>query len=54
MPRAGGVARPCRLIGPSEDAQITALDWSAAIAAGDGKPAAGMHIILAHSVAAGA
>ncbi len=36
------------LIGLSEDAQITALDWSAAIAAGDGRPAAGKHIVLAH------
>ena len=41
------------LSGLSEDAQITALDWSAAIASGDGKPATGKHIILAHSVAAG-
>jgi hypothetical protein len=36
------------LIGLSEDAQITALDWSAAIAAGDGRPATGKHIVLAH------
>jgi hypothetical protein len=41
------------LNGLSEDAQITALDWSAAIAAGDGKPATGKHIVLAHKVAAG-
>jgi hypothetical protein len=42
------------LNGLSEDAQITALDWSAAIASGDGKPATGKHIVLAHKVAAGA
>ncbi len=41
------------LSGLSEDAQITALDWSAAIAAGDGRPATGKHIILAHSAPAG-
>ncbi len=41
------------LSGLSEDAQITALDWSAAIAAGDGRPVTG-DINLAHSVAAGA
>jgi hypothetical protein len=39
------------LNGLSEDAQITALDWSAAIAAGDGRPVTGNHIILAHSAA---
>jgi len=42
------------LSGLSEDAQITALDWSAAIASGDDKPVTGRHIILAHSAAAGA
>ena len=42
------------LNGLSEDAQITALDWSAAIAAGGGKPATGPHISLARKVAAGA
>jgi hypothetical protein len=42
------------LSGLSEDAQITALDWSAAIASGDGKPATGTHITLAHKVAASA
>ena len=42
------------LNGLSEDAQITALDWSAAIASGDGRPAAGKHIILAHKAATGA
>ncbi|MEE8454785.1 MAG: hypothetical protein V3R90_08540 [Limibaculum sp.] len=39
------------LNGLSEDAQITALDWSAAIAAGDGtKPATGRHVVLACAV----
>ncbi len=37
------------LIGLSEDAQITALDWSSAIASGDGRAATGRHIVLAHS-----
>ncbi len=41
------------LIGLSEDAQITALDWSAAIAAGDGRPVTGKHIVLAHSAPPG-
>jgi hypothetical protein len=42
------------LNGLSEDAQITALDWSAAIASGDGRAATGTHITLAHSASAGA
>ena len=42
------------LNGLSEDAQITALDWSAAIASGNGRAAAGGPIILVHSAAAGA
>ena len=42
------------LSGLSEDAQITALDWSAAIASGDGKPATGRNIIQARRVASGA
>ena len=42
------------LSGLSEDAQIIALDWSAAIAAGDGKPMTGRHIVLAHAAGAGA
>ncbi len=42
------------LSGLSEDAQITALDWSAAIASGDGRPVAKGHIILAHATVAGA
>ena len=42
------------LSGLSEDAQITALDWSAAIASGNGRAAAGGPIILTHSAAAGA
>ncbi|MHA1530245.1 MAG: hypothetical protein ACTSVG_14585 [Alphaproteobacteria bacterium] len=41
------------LNGLSEDAQITALDWSAAIASGDGKPATGRNIVLTRKVAAG-
>ncbi|MGR3718166.1 MAG: hypothetical protein ACU0B1_15650 [Thermohalobaculum sp.] len=40
------------LSGLSEDAQITALDWSAAIASGDSKPATGQHLILPHAVGA--
>lgn len=42
------------LNGLSEDAQITALDWSAAIASGDGMAPTGRHIILAHAAGAGA
>ena len=42
------------LSGLSEDAQITALDWSAAIASGDGKVPTGKNIVLARKVAAGA
>jgi len=42
------------LSGLSEDAQITALDLSAAIAAGDGMATTGGHIILAHAAGAGA
>jgi len=42
------------LNGLSEDAQITALDWSAAIASGDGKVPTGRNIVLARKVAAGA
>jgi hypothetical protein len=41
------------LNGLSEDAQITALDWSAAIASGDGRAPTGKHITLAYKVAAG-
>jgi len=41
------------LSGLSEDAQITALDWSSAIASGDAKPATGKHITLAHKTATG-
>ncbi len=37
------------LSGLSEDAQITALDWSAAIASGDGKVPTGRDIVLAHA-----
>jgi hypothetical protein len=37
------------LSGLSEDAQITALDWSAAIASGDGMAPTGRHITLAHT-----
>ncbi len=42
------------LSGLSEDAQITALDWSAAIASGDGMAPTGQPIILAHAAGAGA
>ncbi len=42
------------LNGLSEDAQITALDWSAAIASGDGMAPTGQHIILARVAGAGA
>ena len=42
------------LNGLSEDAQITALDWSAAIASGDGIAPTGQPIILAHAAGAGA
>ena len=41
------------LSGLSEDAQITALDWSAAIVSGDGEPSTGTHTTLTHKVAAG-
>ena len=37
------------LNGLSEDAQITALDWSAAIASGDGRAATGRDVIPAHA-----
>ncbi len=40
------------LSGLSEDAQITALDWSAAIASGDGMVPTGKHVTLAHAVGA--
>ena len=40
------------LSGLSEDAQITALDWSAAIASGDGMAPTGTHITLARAVGA--
>ncbi|MFQ5566024.1 MAG: hypothetical protein ACE5EU_06655 [Paracoccaceae bacterium] len=40
------------LNGLSEDARITALDWSAAIASGDGRVPTGKHIILAHTAPA--
>ncbi|MHA1109227.1 MAG: hypothetical protein ACTSQV_08930 [Alphaproteobacteria bacterium] len=39
------------LNGLSEDAQITAMDWSAAIASGDGKVPTGMNVVVAHKVA---
>ena len=42
------------LNGLSEDAQITALDWSAAIASGDGMAPTGQHIVLAQAAGAGA
>jgi hypothetical protein len=42
------------LSGLSEDAQITALDWTTAIATGEGMAATGRHITLAHAAAAGA
>ena len=42
------------LIGLAEDAQITALDWTSAIAAGGGRAATGRHITLAHAATAGA
>ncbi len=42
------------LSGLSEDAQITALDWSAAIASGDGMAPTGRHIILARAAGTGA
>lgn len=42
------------LNGLSEDAQITALDWSAAIASGDGMVPTGRHIVLAPAAGAGA
>ncbi len=42
------------LNGLSEDAQITALDWSAAIASGDGMAPTGRHIVLAPAAGAGA
>ncbi len=42
------------LNGLSEDAQITALDWSAAIASGNVRAATGGPIILAHRAASGA
>ena len=42
------------LSGLSEDAQITALDWSTAIATGEGMAATGSHIALAHAAAEGA
>ncbi len=41
------------LNGLSEDAQITALDWSAAIASGGGKVPTGTHITLAPATAGG-
>ena len=40
------------LHGLSEDAQITALDWSAAIASGDGMAPTGRNITLAHAAVA--
>jgi hypothetical protein len=42
------------LNGLSEDARITALDWSMEIAASDDSTAVGRHITLAHPLSAGA
>jgi hypothetical protein len=41
------------LNGLSEDAQVTALDWSMEISANEDMPAANGHIVLAHSAGAG-
>jgi hypothetical protein len=42
------------LSGLSEDAQVTALDWTMEIAASDGNAVVGRHITLAHPLNAGA